>query len=307
MEKKQRKKAVGSKKRMKIKKAAAGYLFASVSIVGLMAFYIVPFLRSVVQTVIKTDREGVRWIGFRSYTELFLYSIFGEALGNTIKLALAGLPLLLFFAICLTYFMNRLAVKKSGGVSFWFAVHLLPMILPSVVVATVVKLFFEKYGVINGILVNLGKEPVDWLNSQWACVMLCAIFLWNNTGDSMVVVFGGISGIEKEQLEAAALDGANERYTFFRIILPQLGIFFRFVLIMGIIGIFKLYRESYLLLGDSPTDEAYLIQNFLNNNFVSLNYDRTVIASVFLFLLIGTVLFFLFWFSEERHERKKKR
>lgn len=150
-------------------------------------------------------------------------------------------------------------------------------------------------------------SPVPWLDSGWAFFILAVIFLWKNTGYSMVVIYSGLQGIEKEQLEAAALDGADDRTTFIKVVLPQLSVFIRFVIVMGIMGIFKLYRESYLLMGDSPSDEAYMVQNFLNNNFASLNYDRTIIASVLLFIVVGGLLFVLFGLTGDRDEKSGKK
>ena len=250
---------------------------------------------------------SLRFQGFGAYRDLFLYSAFGLALRNTLLLILVGIPLLVVCAVLLTYFINRMTVKKVKGTSFWFAVHLLPMILPSVVIATVVKIVFSSYGTLNGFLVRHGMSPVPWLDSGWAFFILAVIFLWKNTGYSMVVIYSGLQGIEKEQLEAAALDGADDRTTFIKVVLPQLSVFIRFVIVMGIMGIFKLYRESYLLMGDSPSDEAYMVQNFLNNNFASLNYDRTIIASVLLFIVVGGLLFVLFGLTGDRDEKSGKK
>ncbi len=296
-------------KKRRAREAAAGYMFGALSIAGLFWFYIIPFLRSIFQTLFKTDLGRLRFQGLDAYRDLFLYSAFGLALRNTLLLILVGIPLLVLCAAMLTYFINRMTVKKVRGTSFWFAVHLLPMILPSVVIATVVKIVFSTYGTINGFLVRHGQSPVPWLDSGWAFLILAVIFLWKNTGYSMVVLYSGMQGIEKEQLEAAALDGANERTAFIKIVLPQLSVFIRFVIVMGIMGIFKLYRESYLLMGESPSDEAYMVQNFLNNNFASLNYDRTIIASVLLFLVVGTLLFLLFGMTggKDRYEKPRKK
>lgn len=281
-------------RRRRIREATAGYAFGLLSIIGLLWFYVIPFLKSVLQTIFKVDEAGIHWNGVGAYRDLFLYSAFGLALRNTLLLILVGIPLLVLCAILLTYFMNQMTVKKVKGTSFWFAVHLLPMILPSVVIATVIKIIFSPYGILNGFLVRQGLSSVRWLDSWWSFLILGIIFLWKNTGYSMVVLFSGLQGIEKEQLEAAALDGADDKTAFFKIVLPQLSVFLRFVIVMGIMGIFKLYRESYLLMGDSPPDETYMVQNFLNNNFASLNYDRTIIASVLLFIVVGILLFLTF-------------
>lgn len=285
---------------VKIRENLAGYSFGFISIAGLFWIYIIPFVRSVIRTIIKIDEDGLTWNGARLYQNLFLRSTFGQTLKNTLLFALVGLPVLLVFTAAMTYFIDRLTEEHVKGTSFWFAVLLLPMILPSVVISTIVKIFFSPYGVINAFLDKIGAAPVSWMDSAWTFLILCVIFWWKNTGYSMVVLLSGVQNVEKEQREAAALDGAGSFTVFLKIILPQLSVFIRFIVIMGIMGIFKLYRESYLILGDTPPDEAYMIQNFLNNNFASLNFDRTIAASALLFLLIGSLLLLLFKITGKR-------
>lgn len=285
--------------RQNMRESIPGYLFSGISIAGLFLFYVIPLLKSFVQTVVEVD-DGIQWKGTELYSNLLINSTFLQAFQNTLLMTVIAIPLLLLFSMCLTYCMNKMVERKTKGTYFWFAVHLIPMILPSAVIATIIKIFFAEYGLVNSLLTKMSLNPIPWLNSSWTFWILVLIFCWKNVGYSMVVLLGGMQGIEKEQKEAAALDGADEFKTFIHIVLPQLSVFFRFVIIMGIVGIFKLYRESYLLLGESPPDEAYMVQNFLNNNFASLNFDRTIAASVLLCLFIGIVLVLLFKLMGDR-------
>jgi multiple sugar transport system permease protein len=283
----------------KTRSIVRGYGFGFLSFVGFMWFYLVPLLYGFFQTLIWPG-GGIRWKGFKEYQDLLESGTFRLALGNTGIFVLIGIPVLLGLTILIAYLMDQLMNAKAKGISFWFAVHLLPMILPSVVIAKVLQIFFAQYGVVNGALVQAGLEPVRWLHSEWTFWILCVVFWWKNTGYSMVVLLSGLQNMEPSQKEAASLDGAGKLTIYFRIILPQMMPFIRFIIVMGVIGVFKLYRESYLLLGDSPGDEVYMVQNFLNNNFASLNYNRTLAASAVLFVLIGAVLILLFRFTERR-------
>jgi len=285
-----------------------GWCFSSLCVLGLTCFYLLPFILGVVQTVVQYS-PNVKWKGLRVYEALLRSSTFRLALKNTLSFMGVGLPLLLLFTIVLSYMMDKLMRQKVRGTSFWFAVHLLPMVLPSVMVTKVFDLLFAEFGVLNGLLVSWGEKPVKWLSSGWTFWLLCLIFWWKNTGYSMVVLFSGMQNVGKEQREAAALDGAGEVRIFWQIVLPQMLPFLRFILIMGVVGVFKLYKESYLLLGKDPCDEAYMLQNFLNNNFASLNFDRTMATSVVLFVMISIFLLAMFGLAgrEDNQRNRKKR
>ncbi len=293
---------------IKVKKnrsALFGYLFVGLSMAGLLWFYVIPFLGSFFQVLVNVE-DGFSWKGIKLYKDLMLYSTFGQAFQNTLLMLVVSIPILLIFTMILSFFMDKMMENKVKGSSFWYAVHLLPMILPSAVITSVIKIIFSDYGLLNSILTKCGFEMVPWLDSYWSFWILCFIFLWKNTGYSMVVLFSGMKGIEKQQREAASLDGASDIKIFFYIIIPQLWVFIRFIIVMGIIGVFKTYRESYLIFGDMPPDAVYMLQNFLNNNFTSLNFDRTIAASVLVCIFIGILLALLFRFMGGEHEKNQK-
>jgi alpha-glucoside transport system permease protein len=78
-------------------------------------------------------------------------------------------------------------------------------------------------GLLNAIVVGLGGEPIPWLTSNPLNVFCeIAILVWLQTGFAMVVFSAAIKGVSGEVLEAARLDGANERQLFIRVIVPMI-------------------------------------------------------------------------------------
>ncbi len=73
-------------------------------------------------------------------------------------------------------------------------------------------------GLLNAIVVGFGGEPIPWLTTNPVnifCEIL--ILVWLQTGFAMVVFSASIKGVSGEVLEAARLDGANERQLFLQI------------------------------------------------------------------------------------------
>ena len=48
------------------------------------------------------------------------------------------------------------------------------------------------------------------------------ILIWVQVGFSMVLLSAAVKGVPTETLEAARIDGANERQVFFRVVVPQI-------------------------------------------------------------------------------------
>ena len=78
-------------------------------------------------------------------------------------------------------------------------------------------------GLLNAIVVGLGGEPIPWLTTS-PINIICeiVIMIWLQTGFAMVVFSAAIKGVSGEVIEAARLDGANERQLFLRVIVPMI-------------------------------------------------------------------------------------
>lgn len=70
-------------------------------------------------------------------------------------------------------------------------------------------------GLINSIMRNAGKEPIQWYMSAgvWPFILIF-MYLWKSTGYNMVIYLSSISGIDTTLYEAAVMDGAirDSRY-----------------------------------------------------------------------------------------------
>jgi alpha-glucoside transport system permease protein len=78
-------------------------------------------------------------------------------------------------------------------------------------------------GLLNAIVVGFGGQPIPWLTTS-PINIICeiVILIWLQTGFAMVVFSAAIKGVSGEVIEAARLDGANERQLFLRVIVPMI-------------------------------------------------------------------------------------
>jgi alpha-glucoside transport system permease protein len=78
-------------------------------------------------------------------------------------------------------------------------------------------------GLLNAIIVGLGGQPVPFFTTSPLNVGAeIVILVWLQTGFAMVVLSAAIKGVSTDVIEAARLDGANERQLFFRVIVPSI-------------------------------------------------------------------------------------
>lgn len=279
---------------MKIKKREmlSGYGFVLISLGGVLLFSVIPFAISIVYSFSRSS-GAFHFVGIDNYVSLFQSGSFQLAIWNTIKFIAFGVPILMLVSLILAlafYHLGRCRYRSLGG---WFAVSLLPMLVPSSVVVLFVRVMFEQYGVVNGWIASLGGEPITWMNSEWAVAMLLGLYVWKNFSYNTVILLGAMQSVSESTKEAAALDGASGPRILWSIVFPQIRSFFAFTFLLSTMGIFKMFRESYLLFGDYPHESVYMLQNFMNNNFYANNYQRLSTASILFFLLVSIAIFFI--------------
>lgn len=212
-----------------------------------------------------------RFAGLYQYKALLTSPAFVLAVKNTVCFLAAGIPLLLGLSVLLTFSLWHVSGKLDGKrVDFLFSSWLLPMVLP----AGVVLLVLPMLPGIRGMLEN-----------DWAFAMLLLVFLWRNTGYTVVVLYADLSSMGKEMMEAAQVDGAGYRQCVLQIYLPCMKRGLLFAAVMGAAGGMKIYRDSYFLFGEYPPQGAYMLQNFLSHNYNSLNYIRLSAAGL-LFVIV---------------------
>jgi multiple sugar transport system permease protein len=110
----------------------------------------------------------------------------------------------------------------------------------------------------------------------------------------MILFMSGLANIPKELIEVMKLETGSRWQTFVHIKLRYLSPTILFVTILSLINSFKVFREVYLMTGDYPYDSLYLLQNFMNNTFLSLDYQKLSAAAILMAIVMVALIGGLF-------------
>ncbi|MCR5168724.1 MAG: sugar ABC transporter permease [Oscillospiraceae bacterium] len=262
------------------------------SLAGILTFYIVPFF-AVIYYAAVDNPISKKFVGIMNFKNLFTNDAFITASKNTVVLALITVPPAVVFSM----FLAMLMESKIPGKSVFRSIFLSPVMVPAASVVLVWQVLFHYNGTLNSIFAKLfSLDPVDWLKSEYCLVVIAVLFLWKNLGYNMILFLSALSGMPKDLLEVADLEGAGRLYKFFAIKLRYLSPTIIFVTILSMINSFKLFREVYLLTGDHPFNRLYLLQHYMNNTFKSLDYQKlssaAIVMMVIMSVIIGALIFF---------------
>lgn len=180
-----------------------------------------PTLASVGLSFTSWDGIGeIQWVGGKNYESLVdNYPAFWPAVRH-------NLLWIAFLGLVATPFGLLLAVVIDRGVRFsrfYQSVLYMPVVLSLAVVGFMAQLILgTDQGVVNTILDNR-QDPIDWLgNSDINLWMMMLAASWRHTGYVMILYLAGLKSVDPALKEAAQIDGANARQTFFRIVFPTL-------------------------------------------------------------------------------------
>ena len=267
-----------------MKKVWKGYVLIAPLMLGCLIFFAIPFVMVLRYSFLLQGGLVEEFVGLENYMVVSNNHIFSLAFGNTMKFLAAGLPLIMVLAYILALLMQKQAQKHK----LLKSVFLMPYIMPVAGTVMLIDILFSETGVWNNLNTLLGLPIADWLGGPLAFWVVVMLYLWKNTGYSVILLLAGLVTIPEDQYESADLDGASAWQKFLHITTPQMWYSVFFAVVFSVINAFKCFREIFLVGGQWPNLEIYMLQHFLNNSFETLNYANLSVASVLLFIVVTT-------------------
>ncbi|WSJ87673.1 sugar ABC transporter permease [Streptomyces sp. NBC_01304] len=106
---------------------------------------------------------------------------------------------------------------------------------------------------------------VDWLGPSLVTPAIIGAYAWMWAGFAMVLIAAGLAGVDRNLLEAARVDGANEWQVFRRVTVPLLAPVLVVVLITLMINVMKIFDLVYIIAPQPTQDEANVLALQLYN------------------------------------------
>jgi alpha-glucoside transport system permease protein len=281
------------------------YLYILPAYAALVFYLVYPAVQTVVFSF--ANAQSTAWVGFDNYSRLLQSEGFQDTLFNTLLWMIVVPVLVVVLGLAMAVLADRLNPtweRTSKTIIF------LPMAISAVGAGTVWGLVYnyrpegrEQIGLQNAIVTALGFDPVAWLqvsdfhlNSFFLMLML----LWAQAGFSMVLLSAAVKGVPEDTLEAARIDGANERDIFFRVVVPQIWGSVLTVYVTTLIGVMKIFDIVYVMTNGGFNTNV--IGNEFFNQLFS-NFNNGAAAAIVVLLMIATVP--IMWYQVRNFRREE--
>ena len=227
----------------------------------LTAFIGWPFVTSLWLSV--TDQSVstsvVRFVGLENFTDELRSQIFLQTLRNTFVYTGVTVVFKLAFGLGLAVLMNQSFRLKNLA----RAALLLPWIVPTALSAIAwLWLFDATFSVFNWAIVRSGvaDRGINWLGEGgWAMTSIIIANIWRGTPFFAISILAGLQTVDRELLDAAAVDGASPWQRFWRITIPLIRPVVLIVLLFSTVQTISDFQLVYVLTRGGPANSTHLL------------------------------------------------
>jgi len=277
-----------------------GYLLLVPAAILLLAFAYWPLVRTLWLGILPASGTS---LPFSNFWYLLHDDYFWRSLLNT--LIFTGISLTLEFLLGLVFaLLMNLSFRGRGILR---ASILIPWALPPAVMAMGWRwIFNDTYGILNHLLLrlNLLESPIAWLGDPfWAMFAAIVADIWKTTPFIAIIILAGLQSIPDELYEAASIDGASYRQSFFLITLPLLRPYLGLALLFRFIQAYGVFDLIWVLTGGGPAGATQTIALYIYDNvFRYLRLDYGSALTIMGFLISALLALPFIWLSRPRHD-----
>jgi sorbitol/mannitol transport system permease protein len=269
------------------------------AVITLFLWMIVPLAMTVYFSTVRYNlmQPGEKdFIGLANFEFFVTDPDFGPSVMNTLLLLGAVIAITVVFGVALALLVNE-AFPGRGIVRVL-------LISPFFVMPTANALLWKHmmmnpiYGVLAQVALFFGATPVDWLTDHplFSVIVMVA---WQWLPFACLIFITSLQSLDRDQMEAAGMDGANALQKFWFLTLPHLGRPIAVVVMIEMIFLMSVFAEIFTTTGGGPgnasTNLAFLIfkQSLMNFDVGVASAGALFavvlanIAAVFLIRMIG--------------------
>ena len=251
--------------------------------------------------------------GIKNFVKVIDYQGFKDCLKNTLLLTVLTVPISTILALLIAVCLNSIKPLQRLLQTIFF----LPYVTNSIAIGMVFEAMFNivglgtnnpSFGIINNVLGLFGVDPINWINagsSYWANIAVLVIYIvWNALPFKILILLGGLQGINKQYYDAAKVDSTPRVRVFTKITVPLLSPMLAYVVITGFIGGFKEYSSIVGIFGDDMkavgTDHSLNTMVGYIYEALGNNEGRASAAALILFAIIFVVTMINLYVSKKK-------
>ena len=231
-----------------------GWLMVGPCLAIMLGIGIFPLIFSIGISFIRWEPKipGRPFVWFANYKDILTSIEFWTAMRTTAVIVIVSVTLEFFFGLRLALIM----AGKVRGKRLYMAILILPvMMVPVVVGYTWRILWHPTYGPINQILSWFvgHRVMISWLTqTKTAFFALIVTELWQWTPFMFLILLAGLTAVNPELAEAAAIDGASRWQTFWKVTIPVMRPVIMVAILIRTLEVLKIFDIVFIMTWGGP-------------------------------------------------------
>jgi len=270
------------RRRARLRETIAGYGLLAPSLVGILAFLVVPIVVAIGLSFYRWDLiSRPRFIGFGNWVAIGTDPTLLNSAAVTVAYVLLVIPLQTVLGILLAVLLHR----RLPGSAALRAILVLPWVCAPLALGIVWKwILAPTDGALNALL----GTSIAWLSDPGLALPAVAfVAVWSQAGYVALFFLAGLAAIPASVLEAAQLDGAGSLRTFWYVTLPLLRSTLFFVLVTSTITAFQAFDSIYALTQGGPAGATDVVaMRIYTSAFKTFDMGRAAALAVALFVVL---------------------
>ena len=264
------------------------------AVITLFVWMIVPLLMTIYFAFVNYNlmQPGERtFAGLDNYQYFITDPDFWPAVVNTLQLISSVIVITVVLGVGLALLVNE--PFPGRGI-----VRVL-LISPFFVMPTVNALLWKHmmmnpiYGVLAQLWKFFGAQPVDWM-TDWPLLSVIVMVAWQWLPFACLIFITSLQSLDREQMEAARMDGANAFQRFHYLTLPHLARPMAVVIMIEMIFLLSVFAEIAITTaggpGNASTNLTYLI---FKQSLMNFDVGVASAGALFAVILANVVAIFL--------------
>ncbi len=270
-------------------------VFVGPALLALLIGLVIPGLRTVLLSFFDNSGQGREFVGLENYRWVFSSAGGLTTIRNNLFWVAVVPPLSTAIGLAVAVLADR-----YRGEALAKALIFLPNAVSLAGAGIIWKFVYayrepgaEQIGLLNRILVAIGMDPQFFLidHRPFNNLFLMVVMIWVQVGFATVVLSAAIKGVASDFLEAARMDGANERQVFWRILLPSIRPTVIVVLTTVTIAVLKAFDVVKAMTGGNYQTEV-VASAMMNQTFSFGKFGYGAALATILFLAVVPVMWF---------------
>ena len=255
-------------------------IFALPTFIAFIIGFIVPFIMGIYLSFCKfSTLSNATFTGIDNYLRAFSDNTFLHALGFTTLFTIVSV-----LAINILAFATAMLLTKGiKGTNVFRTVFFMPNLIGGIVLGYIWQIL------LNGILEKFGRTlTYSGTYGFWGLVILMC---WQQIGYMMIIYIAGIQNIPGELIEAAKIDGANNRQLLKNVTRPMVMPSITICSFLTLTNSFKLFDQNLALTAGEPSNSSQMLAlNIFETFYTRTGWEGAGQAKAVVFFIIVAVI-----------------